>query len=989
MKKILHRPSAVFISYSRTDLLIAERLDDMIRALGLATLRDLSDIAVGEEWQPRLDALIQQASAVVFLISPSSISSPICEWEVNRTLELCKRLIPVVVRKTSLSSAPPVLARLQAVSTVVDTGRTDGDQRLKVAAQLIKAAVEVDVAWVREHTRIVGLAARWDSAGRPKGQLLRSSEINEAQSWIQRRSPSAPQIPAVVFAFLRASLEKEEEDRAALRAREIEVAAAAQRLIASLAREANEVDFCDRAMRLALWGWPRSTRDGEAAPLERLLENQLARGAFSSRLLRRVTVDGSPPTSAEFSVYSPDGGHVAVSGGSKVVIWTSDFEQVVCELPTGTTTSNGVCFSPDSRRFLYRSADDRISVYDLVSRKALCEIEGWQYGRHGYPFSPDGAYIVVENGHEVKHPWEIEWVREMRLIRVCDGSIAQSFLGPRARYTNELLFTRDGQFLLACGEERLVMWNVAATNPVWAIDAERGRLGCMALSPDERWLAVGHGSGGVSIYDFGTRELALHIPADPHAARVAFGHGGRMLAAMGANWVRVWDVATWEEVMRVADHEGFVSWFAWSPDDELIATVGEDHQAFLYSVSARRRVHQFLGHEQRLRTVAFSPGGQELVTSGWDETVRCWDIRNAPSLVASYHSPLGLSAAAVSPDGQTFAAAREDGSVLILDSGTLEPRTELEARDQIGYLPMGGTMTNAFSLEYAPDGRRLVVSYASGSALVWDLPARDRVHELRGHSDLLLRATYACSGKRIVTSSRDYHREVSVIVWDAETGQEVRRFVPSEEEPRIWALRGGWICIRRKDGDWALLDPSGFDQIGELPGWLPIDDSSVICPVTNRIVASSYDDLYLFAISTGREIGRAVSPFRGYNFISELAFSPDGRRFVSTGRDGGAAIWDSETGELLGKLRTDKSSVGDPAFTADGQTLVLPCGSGLLAVHDTKWVTSTRLAGAELARHVCAELGNRIPEFTARESLQMKRILGDETVSWRARWLGE
>jgi hypothetical protein len=57
---------------------------------------DRQDIAAGEDWEARLGGLIAQSDTVVFVLSPEAIKSERCRWEVDRTLALSKRLLPVI-----------------------------------------------------------------------------------------------------------------------------------------------------------------------------------------------------------------------------------------------------------------------------------------------------------------------------------------------------------------------------------------------------------------------------------------------------------------------------------------------------------------------------------------------------------------------------------------------------------------------------------------------------------------------------------------------------------------------------------------------------------------------------------------------------------------------------------------------------------------------------------------------------------------------------
>src|SRR5215469_12102075 len=80
----------VFISYSRDDLKFADQLDDALNACGFECLIDRHGISGGEDWKRRLGNLITEADTVVFVLSPSSSRSEICDWEVEEAARLNK-----------------------------------------------------------------------------------------------------------------------------------------------------------------------------------------------------------------------------------------------------------------------------------------------------------------------------------------------------------------------------------------------------------------------------------------------------------------------------------------------------------------------------------------------------------------------------------------------------------------------------------------------------------------------------------------------------------------------------------------------------------------------------------------------------------------------------------------------------------------------------------------------------------------------------------
>src|SRR6267154_1763784 len=89
----------VFISYSRRDAAVfADELVAGLELAGFAPFLDRQDIAAGEDWEARLGGLIAESDTVVFVVSPEAVKSERCVWEVDRTIALSKRLLPIIFK---------------------------------------------------------------------------------------------------------------------------------------------------------------------------------------------------------------------------------------------------------------------------------------------------------------------------------------------------------------------------------------------------------------------------------------------------------------------------------------------------------------------------------------------------------------------------------------------------------------------------------------------------------------------------------------------------------------------------------------------------------------------------------------------------------------------------------------------------------------------------------------------------------------------------
>jgi WD40 repeat protein/Tfp pilus assembly protein PilF len=72
----------------------------------------------------------------------------------------------------------------------------------------------------------------------------------------------------------------------------------------------------------------------------------------------------------------------------------------------------------------------------------------------------------------------------------------------------------------------------------------------------------------------------------------------------------------------------------------------------------------------------------------------------------------------------------------------------------------------------------------------------------------------------------------------------------------------------------------------------------------------------------------ALFTFRGHtDLVCDVAFSPDGLRLASAGRDGTIRVWDVETGREMQTLRGHKEQVGSVCFSSDGRWLASAGGT--------------------------------------------------------------
>ncbi len=187
----------VFVSYSRRDLEFVSKLVDALKEHGdFHVFQDTSDILPSEEWKARLEKLIGEADTIVFCMSPNSIASEVCSWEVELAESLNKRIVPVVIQEMQ-TEVPDGLAKLNYTFFTDASGFGQSFEKLVTALQ-------TDIAWIRDHTRIGELARRWQSSKR-RDELIRGAALHDAEQWAKYRPSVAPELTENMLAYLKAS----------------------------------------------------------------------------------------------------------------------------------------------------------------------------------------------------------------------------------------------------------------------------------------------------------------------------------------------------------------------------------------------------------------------------------------------------------------------------------------------------------------------------------------------------------------------------------------------------------------------------------------------------------------------------------------------------------------------------------------------------------------------------------------------------------------
>jgi WD40 repeat protein len=240
-----------------------------------------------------------------------------------------------------------------------------------------------------------------------------------------------------------------------------------------------------------------------------------------------------------------------------------------------------------------------------------------------------------------------------------------------------LFWTRDGHHVISGGDDKVVrIWDLSIGKTVRSIrgpigPGNEGRIAALALSPDERWLAVGGDIGGgiIRLYDFKSGTIKGVLTGHKRGVRgLAFSHDGRLLLSGGADNVAIlWDVEGRRLLRRFDGHDNAggrneIEAVSFSLDDQLAITGSFDRTIKLWRVTDGGLATTLSGHADRVRSLAVSPKDGNIASGDVSGEIRIWDASSG-RLLRSFqnHSSSDLRSSSVrglsfSPNGRALLA---------------------------------------------------------------------------------------------------------------------------------------------------------------------------------------------------------------------------------------------------------------------------------------------------------------------------------------------
>jgi RNA polymerase sigma factor (sigma-70 family) len=561
---------------------------------------------------------------------------------------------------------------------------------------------------------------------------------------------------------------------------------------------------------------------------------------------------------------------------------------------------------------------------------------------HYVALSPDATWLAVVRTPEAEK-FTIDLLPATP-GRAVSALKPERTLGPFPGPCREVRYTAGGHLVTLHGPwEENKDWSVAVIDPRRNVVVRTSRIPppgfcpwqfMLSLSADARLIAVvprtriapNNQDGTVRVWDLAAGKELRSLPLPPPRGRGGYGtgfaftpDGKRLITSTGEPYFQVWELATGKEAFR-SRGPNETHWklealaVAVSRDGKRFVTWRWDGRLDVWGAAAGEPAIRLATHRDWIDGVAVSPDGRRAATVGYDGTARVWALATGKpgAVVPAPTDPMPQSEfwhqrrPAFTPDGRGL-LLRAAGKLALADAATGRPL------DLPGALRGRAENVGAFGA----DGKTLV-TFAGATVTLWDWPAGAARRTVTvpltpgtpgKPGDVVVRsASLSPDGRTLFSNAvrrdpRGWYQNAND-VWDARSGKHLHRLPTPEREYSEYPP-----AAFSPDGRVMYLGGSGHDLPDRGRQWA--DALTAWDGAAGKL-------LRRFAASAQPPPARTGLPPRRH--VGAVAVSPDGRLLAAV--EGGVWLYETAFGGLITKLAGHSGGVTDMAFTPDGRRLV-------------------------------------------------------------------
>lgn len=463
-----------------------------------------------------------------------------------------------------------------------------------------------------------------------------------------------------------------------------------------------------------------------------------------------------------------------------IQVWDTRTGDLTSNLTEHTSWIRSLAFSPDGKTLASGDESKTIFLWDVKGgdRRATFKIPAGG-GHHALAFSPNGNFLASGSSNGTIYLWNATKTEERWWDAVGQYMPSLVLNGHNTKVT-DLAFSPDGKMLISGSQDGTVRaWDTLTGSQLFTCSEFMGPIEGIVFAQDGRTVTSvnGHGWGNPRFFQHRLWDSRAGSHLSTHNLKIlearAISSDGTTLAAEDKNRTfHLWNLhenRSQAALASVHPKNDLNVKFAFSPDGNILASGDKTGSLRLWEVPHRPKsaIKQLFpataakiephitikAHAGGIITLAFSPDGKTVASSGGDSKVCLWnvDTGNAIRTLTQHQHP--VLSLAFSPDNKMLASASER-QCYVWDAAT---------GDRISVLKREQHKTTG-ALVFSPDSSILVNGTRFGILQFWNPQTGHLLSTQTGHTRWLRSLVFSPDGKTLASGSWDG----TVLLWNWE-----------------------------------------------------------------------------------------------------------------------------------------------------------------------------------------------------------------------------
>ena len=360
------------------------------------------------------------------------------------------------------------------------------------------------------------------------------------------------------------------------------------------------------------------------------------------------------------AVFSPDGNQIASAGSDKTIkIWNISDGRCLKTITGHTNQIWSLTYHPDGQRIATGSDDQTVRIWNATDGKCLKIIQGYTNSVKSVQFTPNGKKLVSAHQDCTVKIWDVFSHQHLCTLKGHESPVLSVALHPESQ-------------LIASGSEdgTIKIWDIDKTKCLYSLSEHTADIWGISFSPDGQLFASGSYDKTIKIWRL-DQKICIHTLKgyDDQIGAITFNPGGSLLATAGESAVEIWDVASGNcvYILEEEEHKGRVKSVAFSPDGQLLVSGSTDRTIKIWDLHKRQLIRNLTGHDASVVSVALSPDGEKIISSACERTIRIWNVDDGKCIQELAGHQNWVWSVTFSPDGQLIASASQDESIILWD----------------------------------------------------------------------------------------------------------------------------------------------------------------------------------------------------------------------------------------------------------------------------------------------------------------------------------